>query len=112
AAVIVQRGRALLAKRPADGLLGGMWEFPNGQVGGDPARELAKALKTGYKLKVRRGEALGIVEHAYTHFKVTEHVFRCDLVSIPKDKNLKWVRIKELDNYPMGKIDRQIAGML
>ena len=112
AAVIVQRGRALLAKRPADGLLGGMWEFPNGQVGGDPARELAKALKTGYKLKVRRGEALGIVQHAYTHFKVTEHVFRCELVSIQKDKNLKWVRIKELDNYPMGKIDRQIAGML
>ncbi|MEW5940412.1 MAG: A/G-specific adenine glycosylase, partial [Chloroflexota bacterium] len=30
-AVIVQRGRALLAKRPPKGLLGGMWEFPNGR---------------------------------------------------------------------------------
>jgi hypothetical protein len=26
-----------------------------------------------------------------------------------KDKNLKWVSMKELDDYPMGKIDRQIA---
>jgi A/G-specific adenine glycosylase len=26
----------LLAKRPSKGLLGGMWEFPNGRVSGDP----------------------------------------------------------------------------
>src|SRR5512139_3105433 len=53
AAVIVQRGRVLLAQRPSQGLLGGMWEFPNGRVDGDPARELAKALKTGYNLRLR-----------------------------------------------------------
>ena len=33
AAVIVKNGRVLLAKRPSKGLLGGMWEFPNGQGG-------------------------------------------------------------------------------
>ena len=32
AAVIVERGRVLLNQRPADGLLGGMWEFPNARV--------------------------------------------------------------------------------
>ena len=31
AAVIINRGRVLLAQRPPDGLLGGMWEFPNGK---------------------------------------------------------------------------------
>jgi A/G-specific adenine glycosylase len=109
AAVITQRGRVLLAKRPSQGLLGGMWEFPNGRVDGDPARGLPKALKTGYSLQVRAGEALGIVKHAYTHFRVTAHVFRGELVSISKKENLKWVPLSELEDYPMGKIDRQIA---
>lgn len=112
AAVIVERGRVLLSQRPADGLLGGMWEFPNARVETDPAKELTKALNTSYRLKVKRKEALGVVQHAYTHFRVTVHAFRCESVSIPIDKKLKWVKFAELDDFPMGKVDRQIAGML
>jgi A/G-specific adenine glycosylase len=112
AVVIIQRGRVLMAKRPSSGLLGGMWEFPNGRVGGDPVRELGKALKTGYGLQVRAGEALGIIQHAYTHFRVTVHAFRCELVSVSKKENLKWIRLSELEDYPMGRIDRQIARKL
>jgi A/G-specific adenine glycosylase len=109
AAVIVRRGKVLLAKRPAKGLLGGMWEFPNARVNGDPARELVKALQTATHLKVKRKDALEIVRHAYTHFKVTEHVFRADLVSMPDDENFEWVKTAELDDFPMGKVDRRIA---
>ena len=124
AGVIVRRigdsphEQVLLAQRPSQGLLGGMWEFPNGRVNGDPAEELADALKTGYKLRLRKSrsvcpaEALGIVQHAYTHFRVTVHVFKCGIVLLPKDSNLKWVPLKDLDEYPMGKIDRQIARMI
>jgi len=109
AAVVIKRGKVLLAQRPSSGLLGGMWEFPNRRVDQDPAKALVKVLKSGYNLKVRKKEAIGIVQHAYTHFKVTVHAFRCDLLSIPKAKNLKWVVLTELDDYPMGKVDRQIA---
>jgi len=113
AGVVTRRqGYVLLAKRPSRGLLGGMWEFPNGRVDGDPARGVVHALETGYRIKVRKREALGIVRHAYTHFKVTEHVFRCESLSIPRNENLKWVRIRDLEDYPMGKVDRRIAGML
>jgi A/G-specific adenine glycosylase len=112
AAVIIQRGRVLLRQRPTDGLLGGMWEFPNGRVNADPAKELTKILNAAYKLKVRKKEALGVVQHAYTHFKVTVHAFRCEPVSIPKKENLKWVKVIDLDDYPMGKVDRQIAKKL
>ena len=109
AGVMLKRGRVLLALRPSKGLLGGMWEFPNGRVGGDPAKDLPRALKTGYNLKVQRKEPMGFVQHAYTHFKVTVHAFRCDLLSSPSDRNLKWISVKALEDYPMGKIDRQIA---
>ncbi len=109
AAVIVERGRVLLSQRPAGGLLGGMWEFPNARVDQTPAAELKKALRSASRIQVRRGEALGIVSHAYSHFKVVVHAFRCESVSIPKEKNLKWVKLSELEDYPMGKVDRQIA---
>jgi A/G-specific adenine glycosylase len=109
AAVIINRGRVLLAQRPSDGLLGGMWEFPNSKVNADPAKELTKVINAAYKLKVKKKEALGVVQHAYTHFKVAVHAFRCEAVSVPKSKDLQWVKLNELDDYPMGKVDRQIA---
>ncbi len=132
AGVIIERGRVLLAQRPSEGLLGGMWEFPNGRVEGDPARELANALRAGYNLRLRvndtrverseptgersrnahKHEPLGIVQHGYSHFSVTTYVFYCQLLAPPKASNLKWVRLKDLDQYPMGKIDRQIAKMI
>ena len=115
AGVIVSRARVLLAQRPSKGLLAGMWEFPNGRVNGDPAKGLAKALKTGYNLKLqanRNKKVLTTVQHAYSHFKVKVHAFQCDLQSMPPNGSLKWVPLKELDDYPMGRIDRQIANMI
>jgi A/G-specific adenine glycosylase len=109
AGIILVKGKVLLAKRPAKGLLAGMWEFPNGRVKIDPAKGVVNALKTGYGLTVQKKEALCVLQHAYTHFKVTMHAFRCEADSIPKKKDLKWVRVSELDDFPMGKIDRQIA---
>ncbi|HKJ38062.1 MAG TPA: A/G-specific adenine glycosylase [Anaerolineales bacterium] len=112
AGVIVQRGRVLLAQRPSKGLLGGMWEFPNGRVEQNPAKELTKILRSEYRLKVQRKEAWGIVQHAYTHFKVTVHVFRCNMLPASSSNNLMWVSATDLDDYPMGKVDRRIAQMV
>ena len=112
AGVIVKKKMVLLSKRPSKGLLGGMWEFPNERVDGDPAEVLESAIEKGYGLKIQRDEALGTVRHAYTHFKVTVNVFRCKLVSKSNHKNLEWVELEKLDKYPMGRVDRQIAELL
>lgn len=109
AAVIVERGRVLLSRRPSTGLLGGMWEFPNTRVEENPAGELEKALKAARKLHVKKEADLVTVYHAYSHFRVVVHAFRCTAVSLPKTNTLKWVKIDTLDEYPMGKVDRQIA---
>ena len=116
AAVIIQRGRVLLAKRPSEGLLGGMWEFPNGRVDGNPLEGLRETLQRGYNIRLRGNlrsfqnlELLGVVHHGYSHFSVEVHVYSCELDSMPPTGNLKWVWIKDLDEYPMGRIDRQIA---
>ena len=94
AVVVIERGRVLLHQRPADGLLGGMWEFPNARVEADPAAGLVKAINAAYS------------------FKVTVHVFRCEAASVPKNRNLKWVKLSDLGDFPMGKVDRQIAKMV
>lgn len=109
AGVILRRGRVLIVQRPSNGLLGSMWEFPNSRVEGDPAKTLVQALKMGYELKVQRKAALKVIKHAYTHFSVTVHPFICELVSMRRNATLHWVPKNKLDEYPMGKIDRQIA---
>ena len=117
AGVILRDGRVLLARRPSDGLLGGMWEFPNGRVSGDPLAGLAQALKTGYNLRLRAKrrnarDLFAVVHHGYTHFTVSEYVYRCELASEPQGGSFEWVLLEDLDGYPMGKIDRQIANIL
>ncbi len=119
AAVVVERiGNSLyvlLAKRPARGLLAGMWEFPNARVEGESVGEAASALRAAYRLNVRmkRGlNPLATVEHTYSHFKVTVNAFRCELSKAAMGENLKWIRLKDLGKYPMGKVDRAIARKL
>jgi len=120
AGVIENKGKVLLARRPSKGLLGGMWEFPNGRVDGqNPLEGLASALKTGYNLrlretrsKIRKTKAIGLIHHGYSHFSVSVHVYPCDVVSVPRAENLRWVSLKDLEMYPMGKIDRQIANLI
>jgi A/G-specific adenine glycosylase len=112
AAVIVQRGRVLMCQRPSAGLLGGMWEFPNARVESDPAGELTEAIRAAYQIKVKQKNALGVINHAYTHFKVTVHVFSCEAISLPDAVKLKWLRVGKLSEYPMGKIDREVARLL
>lgn len=109
AGVILVAGRVLLVRRPARGLLGGMWEFPNGAVEDDPASGVAAALETGYRLRVRAGEPLGVIHHAYTHLRVSVYAFCCELLSIPDDERLNWAAVQDLPLYPMGKVDRLIA---
>lgn len=108
-AVILVDGRVLLAQRPKDGLLGGMWEFPNGRVKRNPADELADLLWARYQVKVRARDRLLVVDHAYTHFKITEHAFLCELIESSQKEKLRWVNLENLGDYPMGKVDRRIA---
>jgi A/G-specific adenine glycosylase len=108
-------GPFLIARRPADGLLGGMWEFPGGkqQEGEDLPECLRREIHEELGVQIEVGELFGVYQHAYTHFKVTLHAFCCVLVKgdpQPLEASaLAWVGIGELGAYPMGKIDRQIA---
>jgi A/G-specific adenine glycosylase len=79
AAMIEDRGRLLLVRRPDNGLLAGFWEFPGVVVrrGEKAERSLERAVMKSCGLRVRAGRRLGTVKHAYSHFELTLRVFEC-----------------------------------
>ena len=118
-AAVISRGRhVLLAKRPPGGLLGGLWEFPGGKQKENETLEetLSREIREELNLEVEIGDLLGRYQHAYTHYKINLHAYRCRLVSEDLQLNyhtdLAWVPLDKLDSYPMGKIDRLIADQL
>ena len=118
AAIIQREDQVLIAQRPPQGLLGGLWEFPGGKV--KPGEEIVSGLQReiceelGVSIEV--GAAFGQYQHAYTHFRITLHAFLCTLNgSQPRNlfhTALDWVKPPALVDYPMGKVDRQIAKIL
>ena len=112
------RGQILIAQRPLDGLLGGLWEFPGGkQETGELLPEcLRRELREELAIEVEVGELFTQVNHAFTHFKITLHAFTCRYVSgEPQTLGVKawaWVTPDQLDAYSFGKADREVIKAL
>ena len=118
AAILHRNGHVLIARRRSEGLLGGLWEFPGGkqEAGEDLPACLRREIMEELGVSIEVGPELGVFRHAYTHFRVTLHAFECFLVNgepaALDASEIRWVRLPDLQDYPMGKIDRQIAKSL
>ncbi len=118
AAILQRDNQFLLAQRPHNGLLGGLWEFPGGKQ--EENESLPEALKREILEElgciIRVDEHFGTYRHAYTHFRVTLHVFFAEILQGEPQpiqaKQIVWVSVQQLSEFPMGKIDRQIAAQL
>ncbi|MEJ5359970.1 MAG: A/G-specific adenine glycosylase [Desulfobacterales bacterium] len=77
--VVFKNGRVLVTRRPEEGLLGGLWEFPGGKIepGEDPREACRREIAEETGLAVEVGEPLALIRHAYSHFRVELHAFRC-----------------------------------
>ena len=108
----------LVAQRPTDALLGGLWEFPGGkQERGESLAEcLRRELREELGIEVRVGEKVTVVEHGYTHFTITLHAFHCThLRGEPQPlgvADFRWLRLDELDALPWPRTDQQIIAAL
>ncbi len=113
-----KNGRVLIAQRPADKLLGGLWEFPGGKVEPDESLPdcLRREIREELGIEIEVGEQTMTLKHAYTHFKITLHVFEAKWVSGKAQAievaDFKWALPRELAAYPMGKTDRAIAAFI
>ena len=102
--IIERDGRILIQKRPAAGLLAGLWEFPGGKVRRGESREkaLAREIKEELGAEVAQAKFLVRVDHSYTQFRVDLQAFACRLKREPELKagRRKWVALKDLHQYP------------
>jgi A/G-specific adenine glycosylase len=116
--VVHRQGRVLIALRPADGLLGNLWEFPGGKRKTDEtlAECCRREIKEETDLDVEVTETFAIVPHAYTHFRITLHAFHCRYTggkAQPRTSQaIRWVALNELDDYAFPKANKQIIAAL
>jgi A/G-specific adenine glycosylase len=116
--VVHHRGKVLIALRPANGLLGNLWEFPGGkrQAGETLAECCRREIKEETGLDVEVRETFAIVPHAYSHFRITLHAFHCcytrGKARPHSSQAVRWVRLDELDEYAFPKANKQIIALL
>jgi A/G-specific adenine glycosylase len=112
--IIVHKGKILIDKRKPDGFLGGLWEFPGGKpdTGESLKQALRREVKEELNINVKVGRHLTTVRHAYTHFTVELHAYRCHYVSgNPKClgcTDYKWITLDQLDRYAFPGANKKI----
>jgi A/G-specific adenine glycosylase len=113
--VVWKDGKVLIAERRAEGLLGGLWEFPGGkrEPGESLRRCCAREIEEEVGIKTRVGRKLTTINHAYSHFRITMHVFECHhLNGNPKPlgcRQVKWVSPHSLNRYPFPAANKRLV---
>jgi len=118
AAAIRKNGRYLLGKRPSGAMLGGLWEFPGGKVGPGETHEqaLLREIEEELGIEVRVGEEIASVEHGYSHFTITLHLYRCEqMEGRPRaifHEEVKWVPRSHFGRYAFPAANRKLFDRL
>ncbi len=118
AGVIWRDGRVLIAQRPAEGMLGGLWEFPGGKCeDGETLPDcLRREIREELGIEIAVGAPLTVVRHAYSHFRITLHAFTCrHLSGEPRALGCaawRWVRPDELHDFAFPVTDQRIIAVL
>ena len=116
--VIYRDNQVLITQRQLDGLLGGLWEFPGGQLAESETAEAAcvRHIADVVNLSVNNVQYLTRVRHAYTHFKVVVDVFQCDYqageVVLNGPRDAKWIEVAALREYPLPRTVHKFLGEL
>ena len=108
----------LIALRPENVMLGGLWEFPGGKKKSNETHEEAVIRELKEELGIEAGilNKFMEVKHAYSHFRITLHAYLCRIENgTPEPRTsqkLKWIGIDEIDDYPFPKANKVLVEKL
>jgi 8-oxo-dGTP diphosphatase len=119
-ALIDPDGRVLIAQRPPGKAMAGLWEFPGGKIepGERPEETLIRELHEELSLTVKEAclAPFTFASHSYADFHLLMPLYVCrrwDGTPIPRERQvLKWVKPKDLGQYPMPPADLPLIPML
>jgi 8-oxo-dGTP diphosphatase len=117
-AIVVRRGRVLVAKRAEGQHLAGAWEFPGGKIGDgeEPADAALRELREETGLEADKAEPLLVFVHDYPDRRLRFHAFvvpeASGEVAIDGDRAFAWVAPSSLDDMPVPEANRAILRAL
>ncbi|MBN9077681.1 MAG: NTP pyrophosphohydrolase [Rhizobiales bacterium 65-79] len=119
-ALVDTDGRVLLSQRPEGKALAGLWEFPGGKVdpGETPEQALVRELEEelGIETKIACLAPLTFASHTYETFHLLMPLYVCRRfwgTPVPREgQKLKWVRPRDMRNYPMPPADEPLIAHL
>lgn len=119
-ALVDTDGRVLIARRPENKDMAGLWEFPGGKVQPGELPEAAVVRELAEELAVDITESclapLTFASHVYDGFHLLMPLYVCRVwkgTPTPAEgQELKWVRPNRLADYPMPPADAPLVAML
>lgn len=111
-------GHFLIAQRPLDGLLGGLWEFPGGkqEAGESLPQALRREIKEELDIDIVVGRHQVTLKHAYTHFRISLHAFHAvykrGTIHHLGVADHAWVTLSQLESYAFAVTDKKIITSL
>ena len=116
--IIWKGDKILITKRPDDGLLGGLWEFPGGKRQPNESLQdcVRREILEEVNVRVRDLKHFMTVRHGYSHFRVTLHVFEGLYAGgQPRCRGCTawaWVSPKDLRKYAIPSANQKIIAKL
>jgi 8-oxo-dGTP diphosphatase len=113
-------GRVLIAERPANKTMAGLWEFPGGKVerGERPEDTLIRELSEELGISVHEDclAPLTFASHAYPEFHLLMPLYVCrkwhGTPQALQHARIAWVRPNRLREYPMPPADEPLVAHL
>ncbi len=110
--ILEDRGRYLVRQRPAKGVNGNLWEFPNLEVNGaDAPVKIASIALGAASGRVTRFQT---IRHSITRYRIQLEVYRVQLKTrngvkaAPQALNGKWLGLQQLSQLPFTAAHRKI----
>jgi A/G-specific adenine glycosylase len=116
--IVNENNEVLIALRPQDSMLGGLWEFPGGKQEKNETLEetLVRELREELNVETVIFEKYKELKHAYSHFKITMHAFWCKIKhGKPEPKSsdkLEWAHLSRIQEFPFPKANKSIINDL
>jgi 8-oxo-dGTP diphosphatase len=119
-ALVDPDGRVLLARRPPEKPMAGLWEFPGGKVekGEKPEAALIRELREelGIEVSERCLAPFTFASHTYDAFHLLMPLYICRKwqgeVEAKEGQELIWVRPSRMGDYAMPPADEPLRAML